>query len=191
MTQDDGATTDEREDTGLHPALLATLIALPVALIVGFVVAAVMANRTPVREPIALGTVPAPRAESNACTDLLGALPESFDTFTRGELADPAPAGAVAWQSDDSADPIVLRCGLDRPVDFDQAARLDVVNGVQWFQVSGADQGIPASTWYVVDREVYAAATIPDGTGPTPLQALADAVNAALPQTPLDPAPIR
>jgi len=56
--------------------------------------------------------------------------------------------------------------------------------------VSGADQGLAASTWFVVDRGVYAAATIPDGTGPTPIQALSAAVSAALPQTPLDPAPI-
>lgn len=189
MTQDEPSATDESA-TGLHPALIATAIALPVALVVGIIVAAVMANRTPVREPVALGAVPSPLAESTECATLLGALPETFDSFTRAELADPAPVGAAAWQSEDVTDPIVLRCGLERPAEFDQAAALDVVDGVQWFRVSGADQGLAASTWFVVDRGVYAAATIPDGTGPTPIQALSAAVSGALPQTPLDPAPI-
>ncbi|WP_082518535.1 MULTISPECIES: DUF3515 domain-containing protein [unclassified Rhodococcus (in: high G+C Gram-positive bacteria)] len=190
MTQDQPSVTDESA-TGLHPALVATAIALPVALVVGVLVAAVMANSTPVREPVAVGAVPAPLSESTQCADLLGALPDSFDTFSRAEMVQPAPPGAAAWQSDETTEPIVLRCGLDRPLEFDQAARLDVVDGVQWFQISGADQGLTASTWYVVDRAVYAAATIPDGTGPTPIQALSAAVTAALPQTPLDPAPVK
>ena len=102
------------------------------------------------------------------------------------------PQGVRAWAPDDAtADAIVLRCGLPRPIGFDVASALQVINGVQWFEVSGADSGIDASTWYTVDRPVYVALTVPGGSGPTPLQDASDAISASLPQTPLDPAPLQ
>lgn len=171
------------------PALIATAIALPVALIVAVVIVAVVGGRNPELGPVALGPVPAPAAESDACTALLGALPDRVDDFTKAELAQPAPAGAAAWQRSEG-EPIVLRCGLDRPAEFDQAAALQVVNGVQWFQVSGTDAGLAASTWFAVDRGEYIGVTIPDGTGPTPIQEMSDTIAATLEQKPLDPAPV-
>ncbi|WP_226434991.1 DUF3515 domain-containing protein [Rhodococcus yananensis] len=183
---DDGGTPKAE---GRHPAVIATAIALPVALLVGVVVAAVMVGRSPATGTVGLGPVPAPEAESGSCTDLLGSLPERMGDFARADLADPAPVGAAAWQDPDAAE-VVLRCGLDRPDEFDQAAALQIVDGVQWFEVSGADQGIDASTWFVVDRPVYVALTVPDGSGPTPLQDVSKAIAETLPQQDIDPAPI-
>ncbi|MEE2056559.1 DUF3515 domain-containing protein [Rhodococcus artemisiae] len=171
------------------PAMIATAVALPVALLTGIVLAAVMVSRDPVTSPVGLGPVPAPEAESTSCSDLLGALPEDMGDFARAELADPAPVGAAAWQAPDASE-VVLRCGLDRPADFDQAAALQIIDGVQWFEVSGAEQGIDASTWYVVDRPVYVALTVPNGSGATPLQDISAAVIEVLPQQEIDPAPI-
>ncbi len=152
-------------------------------------IAAVVAGNNPELSPVALGPVPAPAAESPACVSLLGALPDKIDDFTKAELVEPAPAGAAAWQRSEG-EPIVLRCGLDRPSEFDQAAALQVVNGVQWFQVSGTDIGLAASTWFAVDRGEYIGITIPDGTGPTPIQEISDTITATLEQKPLDPAPV-
>ncbi|WP_044476007.1 DUF3515 domain-containing protein, partial [Rhodococcus aetherivorans] len=171
------------------PALIATAVALPVALLIGIVVAAVLANRTPELAPVALGPVVAPQAESPECAALLGALPEEVGDLRRAELTDPAPVGAAAWQPVEG-EPVVLRCGLERPAEFDQAAALQVVDGVQWFEVSGAAEGIDASTWFVVDRPVYVALTVPNGSGPTPLQTISAAVTQSLPQQPIDPAPV-
>lgn len=171
------------------PALIATAIALPTALIVGLVIAAVVAGKNPELEPVALGPVPAPQADSAACTSLLEALPENLGDFTKAEIVEPAPAGAAAWQQAEG-EPVVLRCGLDRPAEFDQAAALQVVNGVQWFQISGTDVGLAASSWFAVDRGEYVGITVPDGTGPTPIQEISDTISATLPQQPLDPAPI-
>ncbi|MEE2034591.1 DUF3515 domain-containing protein [Rhodococcus chondri] len=172
-----------------HPALIATAIALPVALLVGIVVAAVVVTRSPVTSPVGLGPVPAPDAESESCTALLEALPEDLGDYSRAELADPAPVGAAAWQSAEGGE-VVLRCGLERPDEFDQASALQVVDDVQWFEVSGAEQGIDASTWFVVDRPVYLALTVPNGSGPTPLQDISAAVSTTLPQQAIDPAPV-
>ncbi len=172
-----------------HPALITTAIALPVALLIGIIVAAVLIDRKPVLGPLALGPVPAPNAESAECADLLAALPEKLGDYTRAELVEPVPAGTAAWQIDE-AEPVVLRCGLDRPGEFDAAAALQVVDGVQWFEVSGAAEGIAASTWFAVDRPVYVALTVPNGSGPSPLQEVSAALTGALPQQQIDPAPV-
>ncbi|MFC9787957.1 DUF3515 domain-containing protein [Rhodococcus sp. NPDC127528] len=184
-------TPDHESDdatTRRNPGLIAAAVALPVALVVGVLVAAFMAGRNPTLEPVALGSVPAPASGSAECTALTGALPDKLGDFTRAELVDPAPEAAAAWQSADAQE-IVLRCGLDRPTEFNAASALQVVNGVQWFEVPGGE-GVDASTWFAVDRGVYAAVTIPHGLGPTPLQDASDAVAKAITPKPLDPAPV-
>ncbi|WP_137724287.1 DUF3515 domain-containing protein [Prescottella subtropica] len=183
----------EHDDTGTaekrHPALIATAVALPVALVIGIIAAAAIANRSPALEPVGLGPVEAPAATSPECGTLMAELPENLGDYTRAELRDPAPEATAAWQQAEG-DPVVLRCGLPRPPEFDQAAALSVVDGVQWFEISGAPQGIDASTWYAVDRGVYVALTVPNGSGPTPLQDASAAVAQVLPAQPLDPAPV-
>lgn len=190
-TEDSPAETEDTREQR-HPAVIATAIALPVALVVGVLVAAIAVNRSPVHDPVALGPVDSPDAGNAQCTSLLVALPENLGDYTSAELADPAPVGVRAWVSaEENAEPVVLRCGLPRPIGFDVAAPLQVIDGVQWFEVSGDDDGIDASTWFVVDRGVYIALTIPGDSGPTPLQDASSAVSDALPQQPLDPAPLR
>ncbi|WP_420753199.1 DUF3515 domain-containing protein [Rhodococcus sp. O3] len=184
-----GAEAQAVEEERRHPAVIATAIALPVALLAGVVVAAVIINRNPVLGPLALGPVPAPQAESAECADLLAALPEKLGDYTRAELVEPVPAGTAAWQIAD-AEPVVLRCGLDRPAEFDAAAALQVVDGVQWFEVSGEAEGIAASTWFAVDRPVYVALTVPNGSGPSPLQEVSAALTESLPPQQIDPAPV-
>lgn len=171
------------------PALVATAVALPVALLIGLIVAAVIAGRNPAKEPVSLGSVPAPASGSPECASLLAGLPETLGDYTRAELTQPAPEATAAWQTDEG-EPLVLRCGLDRPVEFDQASALQVINGVQWFEISGENIGIDASTWYAVDRGIYIGLTVPKGVGPTPLQDVSDTVAQILPAKPLDPAPV-
>ncbi|WP_063041524.1 DUF3515 domain-containing protein [Nocardia grenadensis] len=174
------------ERTGYPPALIATAVALPIALLIGVVVAAFIAARTPVeREPLALGPVPAPAADGPACATLLPALPADLGEYTRAALVEPVPPATTAWQLPDGGEPIVLRCGLDRPLEFHRASPLQVVNGVQWFEIR--DDAAATATWFAVDRETYIALTVPDRSGPTPLQAVSDTVTAQLPARPLDP----
>ncbi|RVW04732.1 DUF3515 domain-containing protein [Rhodococcus spongiicola] len=190
-TAEENATAEQNEHSTerRHPALIATAVALPVALVIGVIVAAAIANRTPVQQPVGLGPVEAPAAESSECTTLMADLPEKLGDFTRAELRDPAPVAAAAWQQTEG-EPIVMRCGLPRPPEFNEASPLSIVDGVQWFEISGAAQGMDASTWYAVDRGVYIALTAPGGSGPTPLQDASAAVAKALPAQPPDPAPI-
>ncbi|WP_205661003.1 DUF3515 domain-containing protein [Amycolatopsis vastitatis] len=171
-------------DTGAPPrVVLVTAAALAVALAVAVAVFALTkGSEPPETGPLALVPVPAPAATSPACTALLGAAPtELTSNGTRlklRELATPAPPATMAWGEPDA---LVLRCGLNRPPELTPSAQLRLVNKVQWLQVPGEG----ASTWYVVDREVYAALTVPDSAGTGPLQEISDAVAAKLPARPL------
>ena len=178
----------DTESGAYPPALIATAVALPVVLVVAVLIAAVMARNMPTEhEPLVLGPVPAPAADGPACTTLLPVLPAALDDYTKAQLVEPAPPATRAWQREDGAS-IVLRCGLDRPLEFNRASPLQLVNNVQWFEVR--DPAGSASTWFVVDRETYIALTVPDGSGPTPLQEVSDAITANLPERALDPGPL-
>ncbi|WP_149359089.1 DUF3515 domain-containing protein [Lolliginicoccus suaedae] len=173
------------------PGLIATAVSLPAALIVALIAAAVIMQRSSPAEPVAITTVPAPDAESSECSSLMDALPEQLGDLKRAELLDPAPVGAAAWRDPAIvSEPVVLRCGLERPLEFDRASALQMVNGVDWFEISGESMGLDSSTWYAVDRGVYVAVTIPSGSGPTPIQVLSNTVTDALGKQPIDPAPI-
>jgi hypothetical protein len=163
--------------------VLVTAAVIAVALAVAVAVFALTKNGEPAPTgPLALVPVPAPQAATPACSTLVSALPAGLTsagkTLIRRELANPAPVGAVAWGGDD---PVVLRCGLDRPPELTRTAELRLINGVQWLQVPGPD----TATWYVVDREVYIGLTVPTSAGTGPLQTVSDTVAAKLPPQPL------
>lgn len=132
--------------------------------------------------PLALVSVPAPQAESSQCTELVRAAPRTLKsagrTLSKRELADPAPPATLAWGE---PNPVVLRCGLRRPGELSRTSPLRVINGVQWLEVPGEG----SATWYVVDREVYAALTVPADAGTGPLQDISDTVAKTLPAVPL------
>ncbi|WP_433527398.1 DUF3515 family protein [Nocardia pseudovaccinii] len=191
VTPDSTEPADEpaTESSGYPPALIATAVALPVVLVVAVLVAAVLALRAPTeREPLVLGPVPAPAADGPACAALLPALPVDLGDYSKSTLVEPAPPATRAWQRKDGGDAIVLRCGLERPLEFNRASPLQIVNGVQWFEVR--DAAAKASTWFAVDRATYIALTVPDGSGPTPLQGVSDTITANIPAQPIDPGPL-
>ncbi|RSD23978.1 DUF3515 domain-containing protein [Amycolatopsis eburnea] len=163
--------------------VLVTAAALAVALAVAVAVFALtQRSSSDTAGPLPLVPVPAPAAASPGCTTLLAAVPTELTSNGTSlkvrTLADPAPPATVAWGTDD---PLVLRCGLNRPPELTPTAALRLVNKVQWLQVPGEG----ASTWYVVDREVYAALTVPDSAGTGPLQQISDTIAAKLAPRPL------
>ncbi|MBB4685467.1 DUF3515 domain-containing protein [Amycolatopsis jiangsuensis] len=174
-------------DTGAPPkVVLVSASVLVVALAVAVAVFALTRPDTDAGTgpdgPLPLVAVPAPQADTPGCAGLLGAAPATLtsngEQLDRRPLADPAPKATAAWGTDD---PVVLRCGLDRPAELTSTAQLRVINGVQWLQVSQDS----AATWYVVDREVYVALTVPASAGTGPLQTVSDVVSAKLPVRPL------
>lgn len=168
-------------------ALMIAAIVVAAGAIIGILVFAALRQAPPEHRPVAIASVPAPKADSTECRALFDALPEQLGDFRRAPAADPAPAGAAAWQATDGGEPVILRCGLDRPVEFVVGSPLQVVEPVQWFRIADEER----STWFAVDRPVYVALTLPPGSGPTPIQIISEAIAKSLPAKPIDPAPVR
>jgi hypothetical protein len=175
---------DETRD-GPPRALLIAAVVVAAGAIIAILVVAALRQSPPAQQTVAIASVPAPKAESTDCGKLLGALPDQLGDYRRAPAAQPAPPGAAGWTGD--GEPVILRCGLDRPAEFVVGSPLQVVNAVQWFEL--ADQG--RSTWFAVDRSVYVALTMPAGSGPTPIQEISDVIAKSLPAKPIDPAPPR
>ncbi|MUL65547.1 hypothetical protein BOO86_13805 [Mycobacterium sp. CBMA 234] len=171
-------------------AIIAAVV-VAVAAIVGLL-AYVALRQAPSDKPISipLASAPAPEADSEQCRALMASLPDTMGDFRRATIADPAPAGAAAWLGPAGIEPVILRCGVERPDDFVVGAPLQMVNAVSWFEAGG--QG--ASTWYSVDHgtpAMYVALTLPQGSGPTPIQTVSELIEKAMPPRPLDPKPAR
>jgi len=166
------------------PPRAALIAALVLAIGVVVVVLAIAATHHHTA-PVVVAAVPAPHADDAACHQLVDALPQRLGDYSRAALVQPAPAGAAAWQPAGEGDPVILRCGLDRPADFVVGSPIQQVDRVQWFQVS-QDQ---RSTWYAVDRPVYLALTLPPGSGPTPIQQLSELIDRTMPARPVAPTP--
>jgi hypothetical protein len=174
-------TTDDDGD-GPPRSLLIGAVGLAVAAIVAVLAIAAVRQLPEQLQPVPIATVPAPKAASPECTALLAALPERLGDYRRAVVDTSAP-GVAAWQTSPDSEPVILRCGLDRPAEFVVGAPLQVVEPVQWFELTDADR----STWFAVDRPVYIALTLPSGSGPTPIQEISAAIAKTMPATPLDP----
>ena len=167
-------------------ALLITAIVVAIGAIIAILVFVALRQSPAQDQPVAIAAAPAPKADSTECRTLLDALPDQMGDYRRAPAAQPAPAGAAAWRSEPDGEPVILRCGLDRPIAFVLGSPLQVVDAVQWFEV--ADQG--RSTWFAVDRPVYVALTLPQGSGPTPIQEISRVLAKTLPAKPVDPGPL-
>jgi hypothetical protein len=183
-------TTSDTDDPGGPPRAL-LIAAVAVAVVAISIVLVIAATRQAPPQPVALPAVPAPQAGSPACHALAGALPERLGDYQRAPLAQPAPEGATAWRAGSGGEPVVLRCGLDRPAAFVVGSAIQIVDQVQWFEVPGEQQSAGdagRSTWYAVDRPVYLALTLPMGSGPTPIQQLSELIDHTITAAPINPA---
>jgi hypothetical protein len=165
--------------------VLVAAVIVAVAAVIGVLVFATIRQKPEGQRPVAIASVPAPQAGGDACRALFAVLPDRLGDYQRAPAAEPAPVGAAAWEADPDAEPLILRCGLDRPVGFVAGTPIQVVDDVDWFRIG--DEG--RSTWIAVDRPVYVALTLPDGSGPTPIQLISAAVAKAMPAVPVNPGP--
>jgi hypothetical protein len=189
------AANKERRD-GPPRGLLIAAVAVGAAAIIIVLTIAAIRQSSPQQQPVAIAAVPAPQANSTECQSLMAALPDQLGDFRRAPTVQPTPESTAAWQAAPGGEPVILRCGVERPSDFMVGSPLQVVDGVQWFR-AGETSGEAGpgeagrSTWYAVDRPVYVALTLPGGSGPTPIQVISDVIAATIPAKPIDPAPPR
>ncbi len=178
--------TDNGRDGPPRAVLIAAIVVAVVAVVAVLVVAATR-EATPAARPVAIAAAPAPQADGAACRALTNVLPDVMGDYHRARAVEPVPAGAAAWQAGTEAEPVILRCGLDRPDEFVASSPLQVVDEVEWFRISGDGR----TTWVTVDRPAYVALTLPDGSGPTPIQLISKAVAQSMPAIPVNPGPVR
>lgn len=177
-------TTDESDSTG-DPPLTLLFVALMVGVIAILAVLVISATRrTPPPPPVAIAAVPAPQANSPECQALLATIGDQLGDLKRATAAEPVPAGTAAWRG--TGEPVILRCGLDRPAEFVVGSPIQMVDDVEWFRLE--DTGLDRTTWVSVDRPVYVALTLPDGSGPTPIQTLSEVIGRTMPAIPIRPA---
>ncbi|GAC1407258.1 MAG: DUF3515 domain-containing protein [Mycobacterium sp.] len=176
---------DPEAHDGPPRALLIVAIVVAAGALIGILVYASHQESPTGHQPVAVEETPAPKAGTAECHTLLGALPDRLGGYERAPAAEPSPPGVVAWSSD--GEPVVVRCGVDRPAGFVVGSPIQMVDAVQWFEVTEQRR----STWFAVDRPVYVALTLPPGSGPTPIQTLSETIAKTLPPEPIDPAPAR
>lgn len=168
-------------------ALIAAIAVTVVTIVAGLSYMALRQSAAPARR-VAIAAAPAPLADSAQCRALIDGLPTTMGELRRAEAVEPVPAGTAAWIG--AGDPVILRCGVERPTDFVVGTPLQMVDSVSWFQARGDG----ASTWYAVDRGApgtYVALTLPQGSGPTPIQSISELIETVMPVRPLDPGPAR
>lgn len=121
-----------------------------------------------------------PELDSTAqatCSELVAALPDRVDGAERTEV-EPADAPAAAWGDP----PIVLRCGVPMPEEFDDYSTCQETNDIGWFipdsQMTGSATEITMTT---IGRDVNIEVRLPEEHWP-PADAMVD-LSAAIEQT--------
>ena len=182
--------TASAESDGPPRSVLIAAVVVVLAAIIGGLSYVTLRQHDPVAPRIAIAAAPAPLADSPPCQALIAALPDTMGEFRRAGAVEPVPAGAAAWVGRSVTDPVILRCGVERPTDFVVGSPLQMVDAVSWFEVRGDGAG----TWYAVDHGdpgTYVALTLPQGSGPTPIQTVSELIEKVMAPRALDPAPAR
>ena len=116
-----------------------------------------------------------PRSDRSVCERLLADLPDEVAGLERRDV-DPQEALGAAW----GEPPVVLRCGVGRPDDYDPANGCTTVDGVDWYipleqlEANGAED----LTMTTIERAVAVEVTMPGEYWPpaTPLADLSGVV---------------
>lgn len=133
-------------------------LALAILLVVGAVFGAKWYFDRVSHQPVAMGPVPAPEAESPECQALMDELPDELLGHDRGEIAEPAPPATAVWQSSE-IERISLRCGVEMPLQYSEYSQPVTLGGAQWLRVDDATPESTLTTWYTTDRSPIVAVT--------------------------------
>lgn len=175
-------TSDLRRPAVVFAIALPLVLALVVAGLALYARAGGFTPEPPAPEtgPLAVAPVMAPDAGSQACVDLLAALPADLPGLAGRPVTEP---GVRAWAA--SPRPVVLRCGLPRPQELTPTSTLTEVNGVSWLTITDGTPEPVLVTYVAVDRGTYVALTTPTQIGSGPVQTVSDTIARTLAEQPV------
>lgn len=184
------AVTAKQDGTQINRTAIWIILGLSLALVVGVLFGARYTFNQVATQPVAMPELPSPDADSPECAAFIDALPATLAGHKRAELAEPAPAGAAAWQSS-STERVTLRCGVELPLQYTElteAFQVTELGGARWLEVG--DTASTMATWFTVDRSPVVAVTADTAQLDEPPVAHLDAASLpAAEHTPL-PAPL-
>ncbi|AJE33027.1 hypothetical protein B842_05890 [Corynebacterium humireducens NBRC 106098 = DSM 45392] len=96
--------------------------------------------------------------DTAVCGDLLAAVPD--DLAEDYERIDVPEANTVAWVAN-GREPVVLRCGVAPPENYEPGIQLNQVDDVVWFEDTILATGTTAATWFALGRENDIAVSAP------------------------------
>lgn len=156
------------EQNQFHRPLIYVSLGLALFLVLGVLFGARYYYNNVALSPVAVAPVDSPEADSAECTELIAALPESFQGAKRAEIADPAPAGVAAWRNARGGDDVKLRCGVRLPFQYSAYSVTTEVPGTnaRWLKVADQTPGSELVTWYSVSTKPTVAITASTGQQP-------------------------
>lgn len=146
-------TSDSPRRWGAWAALGVALTFLVVVLVAGKFVYERATN-----QPVALSDIGSPQADSPQCSALMERLPDKLGKYDRQDILDPAPAGVAAWTRT-TDDQITLRCGVQRPEQYNELSLLTDNDGLKWLPVFDTTPGSNLATYYLVSQTPSVAVT--------------------------------
>lgn len=112
------------------------------------------------------------------CAQFAADLPDVVSDAVRRDVQD-EPDGIAAW----GEPPVVLRCGVGLPPEYEPDALLTEFNGVAWLPIDGAGGAFFAT----VDRDPIVEVAVPDAYEPAVvLGDITEAIAAHIPQRALE-----
>lgn len=138
-------------------------LVLALLLVVGVLVGSKTIDFRANHQPVALTDLGLADAASEACTQVVAALPDQVLGLDRTPLADPAPAGAAVWQHDPNRR-ITFRCGVAVPAQYTTLTETTTLAGAKWILVADQTPGSTLKTWYTVDTKPAIAVTADDSS---------------------------
>ncbi len=103
-----------------------------------------------------------PAGDTSVCDDLMANLPDTVaGDHQRIEVSEPFTA---AWTAP-GREPIVLRCGVAPPENYEPGLQLTQVDEIPWFEDTTLANGTTSSTWFALGRDIDTAVSVPQATG--------------------------
>ncbi|GAB2497388.1 hypothetical protein CATRI_05745 [Corynebacterium atrinae] len=100
--------------------------------------------------------------DGGECGSLMAALPDSLpDDYSRIDVPE---ANTAAWAAL-GREPVVLRCGVAPPANYEAGARLTQVDDIPWFEDTTLANGTTSSTWFALGRSTDIAVSAPQEMG--------------------------